>query len=99
MGCLRRVPAGVPPVYSGGYCSVRGGRVEAYPSSIAGAATGMWPGSCFSGLSGWRLHSACLMYRPQCAASHIPRHMHRVPCAGLSFPLCGPPLSRQKCRR
>ena len=42
MGCLRRVPAGVPPVCSGGgYCSVRGGRVEAYPSSIAGAATGM----------------------------------------------------------
>jgi len=24
-----------------GYCSVRGGRVEAYPSSIAGVATGM----------------------------------------------------------
>ena len=41
MGCLRRVPAGVPPVCSGGYGSVRGGRVEAYPSSIAGAAMGM----------------------------------------------------------
>ena len=40
MGCLRRVPAGVPPVCSGGYCSVRGGRVEAYPSSIAGAGYG-----------------------------------------------------------
>ena len=36
-GCLRRVPAGVPPVCSGGYGSVRGGRVEAYPSSLAGA--------------------------------------------------------------
>jgi len=41
MGCLRRVPADVPPVCSGGCYSVRGGRVEAYPSSIAGAATGM----------------------------------------------------------
>jgi len=52
MGCLRRVPAGVPPVCSGGYCSVRGGRVEAYPSSIAGVATGMWPGSVSSAFSG-----------------------------------------------
>ena len=32
MGCLR--PAGAR-------CAVRGGRVEAYPSSIAGAATGL----------------------------------------------------------
>jgi len=41
MGCLRRVLAGVPPVCSGGCYSVRGGRVEAYPSSIADAAMGM----------------------------------------------------------